>query len=326
MEQEKHFRHICTAGLEKEIIFKTDADYIFGMNSIPVCMADKDISMHAFCLMDNHVHFIAHGTEEDCSGFIKAYRKRLFTLADMSSADICMKEIDDTEYLKRAIAYVLRNPPAAGLAVLPTHYRWSSGPLYFNDGNTLTVNRPVTDIAHMSRRRQQKLFRTRGQLPGHYTVTADGLICPGCYVDYRAVEEIFRSPVRMLYFLSRNDSMEMELTSGILRRARYTDSEMASTVTNLCSEIFSKSSPDALSIDEKYQLADILRKQYGLGIKQLARLTHTSISLLGQVFHPGQSAPGQNSPVQNGQDRNRKGLKPKSGRLRQKQPLPEHLQ
>ena len=326
MEQEKHFRHICTAGLEKEIIFKTDADYIFGMNSIPVCMADRDISMHAFCLMDNHVHFIAHGTEEDCGGFIKAYRKRLFTLADMSSADICMKEIDDTEYLKRAIAYVLRNPPAAGPAVLPMHYRWSSGPLYFNDGNTLTVNRPVTDIAHMSKRQQQKLFRTRGQLPGHYTVTADGLICPRCYVDYRAVEEIFHSPVRMLYFLSRNDSMEMELTSGILRRARYTDSEMASTVTNLCSEIFSKSSPDALSIDEKYQLADILRKQYGLGIKQLARLTHTSISLLGQVFHPGQSAPGQNSPVQNGQDRNRKGLKPKSGRLRQKQPLPEHLQ
>ena len=300
MEQEKNFRHICTAGLEKEIIFKTDADYIFGMNSIPACMADRDISMHAFCLMDNHVHFIAHGTEEDCGGFIKAYRKRLFTLADMSRADICMKEIDDTEYLKRAIAYVLRNPPAAGLAVLPTHYRWSSGPLYFNNGNTLTANRPVTDIAHMSKRRQQKLFRTRGQLPGHYTVTADGLICPGCYVDYRAVEEIFHSPVRMLYFLSRNDSMEMELTSGILRRARYTDSEMASTVTNLCSEIFCKSSPDALSIDEKYQLADILRKQYGLGIKQLARLTQTSISLLGQVFHPGQSAPGQHSPEQNG--------------------------
>ena len=212
--------------------------------------------------MDNHVHFIAHGSEDDCGGFIKAYRKRLFTLADMSRADICMKEIDDTEYLKRAIAYVLRNPPAAGLAVLPTHYRWSSGPLYFNDGNTLTVNRPVTDIAHMSRRRQQKLFRTRGQLPGHYTITADGLICPKCYVDYRAVEEIFHSPVRMLYFLSRNDSMEMELTSGILRRARYTDSEMASTITNLCSEIFSKSSPDALSIDERYHLADILRKQY----------------------------------------------------------------
>ncbi|HIZ86296.1 MAG TPA: hypothetical protein IAC04_07380 [Candidatus Coprenecus stercoravium] len=286
MEQEKNFRHICTAGLEKEIIFKTDTDYIFGMNSIAVCMAGRDMSMHAFCLMDNHVHFIVHGTDDDCGGFIKAYRKRLFTLADMSSADICMKEIDDTEYLLKAIAYVLRNPPTAGLAVLPMHYRWSSGPLYFNDVNTLTVNRPVTDIAHMSKRRQQKLFRSRWQLPGHYTVTADGLICPECYVNYRHVEELFRTPVRMLYFLSRNDSMEMELTSGILRRARYSDSEMASTVTNLCSEIFSKSSSDMLSIDEKYQLADILRKQYGLGIKQLARLTHTSVNLLRQVYRP----------------------------------------
>lgn len=308
----ENYWHICTEGLVKKVIFKSREDYIVGMNAIPVCAQRFNVTVLAFCLMDNHVHFIAHGTEEDCGGFIKAYRKRLFTLADMSRADICMKEIDDAEYLKRAIAYVLRNPPAAGLAVLPTHYRWSSGPLYFNDGNTLTVNRPVTDIAHMSRRRQQKLFRTRGQLPGHYTITADGLICPKCYVDYRAVEEIFHSPVRMLYFLSRNDSMEMELTSGILRRTRYTDSEMASTITNLCSEIFSKSSPDALSIDERYHLADILRKQYGLGIKQLARLTHTSISLLGHVFHHGQSAPGQNSPEQNGlaqnsQDHNRQG-------------------
>ena len=61
MEQEKIFRHICTAGLEKEIIFKTDTDYIFGMNSIPVCMADKDISMHAFCLMDNYVNKLSDG-------------------------------------------------------------------------------------------------------------------------------------------------------------------------------------------------------------------------------------------------------------------------
>lgn len=245
MEQEKNFRHICTAGLEKEIIFKADTDYIFGMNSIPVCMADKDISMHAFCLMNNHVHFIVYGTENDCGGFIKAYRKRLFTLADMSSADICMKEINDTEYLLKAIAYVLRNPSAAGLAVHPTLYRWGSGPLYFNGGNTLAVNTPVTDIAHLSTRQQQKLFRSRRQLPGHYTVTADGLICPEYYADYRSVEELFRTPVRMLYFLSRNDSMEMELTSGILQRSRYTDSELASTVSNLCHDIFLKPSPRA---------------------------------------------------------------------------------
>ena len=79
-------------------------------------------------------------------------------------------------------------------------YRWGSGPLYFNGGNTLAVNTPVTDIVHLSTRQQQKLFRSRRQrqLPGHYTVTADGLICPEYYADYRSVEELFRTPVRML--------------------------------------------------------------------------------------------------------------------------------
>ena len=288
MEREKKFWHICTAGLEKELIFKTEADYIFGMNCIPLSIADRAVSVKTFCLMDNHVHFIVHGAAEECGSFIKGYRRRLFTLADMSRAEICMKEINDTEYLMRAICYVLRNPTAAGLAVLPSHYRWGSGPLYFNGGNIPVRNLPQTTIADLSQRRQISLFRSRQQLPGQYTVTADGLICTECYKDIWFVENLFRTPVRMLYFLSRNDSMEMELTAGILHKARYTDSELAGTVTNICLEIFRKQSPDNLSIDERYRLADILRKRFGLGIKQLARLTRTSASLLGQVFHSGQ--------------------------------------
>ena len=145
MEREKKFWHICTAGLEKELIFKTEADYIFGMNCIPLSIADRAVSVKTFCLMDNHVHFIVHGAAEECGSFIKGYRRRLFTLADMSRAEICMKEINDTEYLMRAICYVLRNPTAAGLAVLPSHYRWGSGPLYFNGGNI-----PVKPLSQIS--------------------------------------------------------------------------------------------------------------------------------------------------------------------------------
>lgn len=288
MEQEKKFWHICTAGLEQELIFKTEADYIFGMNCIPLSIADRAVSVKTFCLMDNHVHFIVHGAGEECGSFIKGYRRRLFTLADMSRAEICMKEISDTEYLMRAICYVLRNPTAAGLTVLPSHYRWGSGSLYFNGGNIPVSNLPHATVAELSLRRQKSLFRSRQQLPGQYTITADGLVCPECYVDVRFVENLFRTPARMLYFLSRNDSMEMELATGILHKARYTDSELAGTVANICLEMFRKPSPDNLNIDERYRLADILRKRFGLGIKQLARLTRTNISLLGKVFRPGQ--------------------------------------
>ena len=33
---EKHYWHICTDGLAREIIFKDVKDYIFGMNGVPV--------------------------------------------------------------------------------------------------------------------------------------------------------------------------------------------------------------------------------------------------------------------------------------------------
>ena len=92
MEREKKFWHICTAGLEKELIFKTETDYIFGMNCIPLSIADRAVSVKTFCLMDNHVHFIVHGAAEECGSFIKGYRRRLFTLADMSRAEICMTD------------------------------------------------------------------------------------------------------------------------------------------------------------------------------------------------------------------------------------------
>ena len=75
---ENHW-HICTDGLEKNVIFKSDTDYIYGMNSIPVCAAGNQVTILAFCLMSNHVHFIVHGEEDNCRKFITQYKKRAHT-------------------------------------------------------------------------------------------------------------------------------------------------------------------------------------------------------------------------------------------------------
>lgn len=42
-----------------------------------------------------------------------------------------IKMIDNKEYLKQVIAYVLRNPVAAGINVNPFEYKWSSAGAYF---------------------------------------------------------------------------------------------------------------------------------------------------------------------------------------------------
>ena len=40
------------------MIFKSDTDYIYGMNSIPVCAAGNQVTILAFCLMSNYVNII----------------------------------------------------------------------------------------------------------------------------------------------------------------------------------------------------------------------------------------------------------------------------
>ena len=273
---ENHW-HICTDGLEKNVIFKSDTDYIYGMNSIPVCAAGNQVTILAFCLMSNHVHFIVHGEEDNCRKFITQYKKRLTALTNLSSTDVCIKHINDDDYLMKAIGYVLRNPVSAGIRLMPYHYDWSSASLYFKKPYSGRLGKKIGTLSYRSKR---ELLHSQTTLLDEYILTEKGLILPECYVDFEYVENLFRSPARLMYAMSRNENMEMELSGDILHKTKYSDEELSGTIKELCEEIFQKSSADLLSIEDRYRLAKILHKRYRLSRKQLARLTMTEPSLL----------------------------------------------
>ena len=273
---ENHW-HICTDGLEKNVIFKSDTDYIYGMNSIPVCAAGNQVTILAFCLMSNHVHFIVHGEEDNCRKFITQYKKRLTALTNLSSTNVCIKHINDDDYLMKAIGYVLRNPVSAGIRLMPYHYDWSSASLYFKKPDSGRLGKKIGTLSYRSKR---ELLHSQTTLLDEYILTEKGLILPECYVDFEYVDNLFRSPARLMYAMSRNENMEMELYGDILHKTKYSDEELSGTIKELCEETFQKSSADLLSIENRYRLAKILHKRYRLSRKQLARLTMTEQSLL----------------------------------------------
>ena len=277
---EKCYWHICTDGLSREIIFKSEEAFIFGMNGVPVYSFHFDVTVMAFCLMSNHVHFITYGSGNGCRSFIRGYRKRLSCLTDMSAASASIKLIDDTDYLMKAIGYVLRNPVGAGEKVLPTTYRWGSGPLYFNDARKV-YGTPVSAISNTMRK---KLIRSHLALPDHCIITPDGMVDPGSYVDYRTVETLYGHPGRFLYHISRRDDMEMELTGDILHKTSYTDAELLASVSEICRQEFLHNDPAELSIENRFRLAGILRKRYGLGPKQLGRLTKVDPGIIREML------------------------------------------
>ncbi len=282
--------HVYTNGMAKSLWFQDESDYIFGMNNIPFCALAADINIYCFCLMSNHVHFVIKGREEDCIKFIREYKrlnsKRLSLKygkeEPLAGADIGIKHIDSVEYLKKVIAYVMRNPLAAGLGVMPSEYRWSSSRVYFADisfRNGLFCR--IDELAYLDK---QKLFNSRIELPDDYILCSDGLIFPGSYVDYHAVENIYRSPRQLLFFLSSTNDMEEELESGILRKTRYSDSELKASLEVICAEKFSGRRFTFLKIEERYMLARELRKRYGAGPKQLSRITSLEYETLKSMF------------------------------------------
>lgn len=76
---EKHFYHFATKGLEDDILFGSVEGFIAGMNRIALCLCrlgkEHLVIVICFCLMDNHVHFILYGTEEDCILFMENYKQ-----------------------------------------------------------------------------------------------------------------------------------------------------------------------------------------------------------------------------------------------------------
>ena len=140
--ESREYYHICTEGLEKKLLFRDRRDYIYGMNSIPVCALKFNVSVLAFCLMDNHVHFITEGRYEECSAFINEYKRRCSQrlrskyseVQALHDLKVSIHHIDSEEYLLSSVAYVLRNPFSTGSKCLPFHYEWCSAGLYFRAG------------------------------------------------------------------------------------------------------------------------------------------------------------------------------------------------
>ena len=287
MEMERELRlediyHVCTDGMSRNILFKDDKDFIKGMNAVAVCRLTFGVGILCFCLMSNHVHFIIKGTYDECVGFIRLYKKRMNELLEGANTDVSVKPIDTEDYLKTAIAYVLRNPVAAKLPIVPGEYRWSSGNCYFADASM--YGRRFTKASDFGSTEMRQRFNTRHALPGDYLITEEGIIWPRCYVDYKTVERLYRTPATFLYHLAKNMDMENELTTDILRKANYSDQELYNSASAICHSQFGKEALGQLSIEEKLSIARIVRKKYGASAKQISRITGLDPQLLKELL------------------------------------------
>lgn len=318
------YYHAFTRGLEKDLLFYGDADFLYGMNIIPRYLKLSGIRLLAFCLMDNHVHFVLEGCRAGCNQFIINYKRTVFSfLKKCRERDIPettvpgIVGIESTDSLLTVIAYVLRNPVAAGIDYLPQDYKWSSAPTYFrkrrnisgeaaNDacgtargimgsvagscmhaaaGNCMprtSDSRMPRKIEELPRRERKRYFIDSPEYPGHWTVDGNGMIYPENYTEVAKVEGLFRSVKRYLYYLSSAREAEVNLTMG--HEIRLSDTELRREASGICLERFGTASVGLLTIAQKLQVCKLLRSRFGASYKQLGRVMHLDSDTIKEML------------------------------------------
>lgn len=287
IKMEKGFYHISSRGLERNDIFKSREDFIAGMNDIAITLLRFDLRILCFCLMSNHFHFVLYGTLDECRHFSEEYKRKCAIrmrrhngdVKGMRDVSIQINMITGNEYLENVIVYVLRNPLAAGIILMPFHYCWSSAAVYFC-GDKTSTGKVLND---MPARKRWRILESRQDIPDHYVVNDEGMILPSCYVAREMVEKIFRHPSRLMMALARKVENDVAILFGAADSVSMTDQEILTELPSLLKKEFGKESLAQLSMEQRIMLCLNLNRNFKAGIKQIARLTHLSPELISAI-------------------------------------------
>ncbi len=289
----RRYIHYASKGFVHEIMFANEEEFIAGMNRIAVCIAlciaaGRRVNIIAFCLMDNHFHFILHGTEEDCSFFVDNYA-RLTAIWITKHRDQALIEKIITGYwyvsledLPEKIIYVFRNPQQAKMKLVPHGYRWSSAFLTFSDTTWMLAD--ARKVADISIREIRKITSSHVDIPGNWLVLRNGMIWPGCYTATSHVEKQFPTVQSFMYSLN-NHKVDQKTNEEMAEGAfSLPDAEVRARAKQLGREFFQKMRIAECSADERLKVARLLRKELKCNTKQLARVLHLTKEALAPLL------------------------------------------
>lgn len=130
--------HVMLRGNGGQLIFCDNEDRIRFCLLMQYTIERHNIIVHAFCLMNNHVHLLFEPTTKELSMAVHAFA---FRYAQYFNSKYKRKGhlfqgrykgiiVQHGVYLRRVIRYIHRNPVRAQMVMRPEDYKWSSHSAY----------------------------------------------------------------------------------------------------------------------------------------------------------------------------------------------------
>ena len=126
--------HLTARGDRREDIFADDADRERLLQVFAECVARFGWVCHAYCLMDNHYHFLvetplpnlARGMRQLNGIYTQRFNRRHGHSGHLFQGRYQAILVEKDSYLRELARYVVLNPVRARLVKRPEQWRWSS--------------------------------------------------------------------------------------------------------------------------------------------------------------------------------------------------------
>ena len=286
-----NFYHMCTEGLETEVIMRDDEDFMVARNYMALAAWKTKVFIVVFCLMSNHIHILIGSKDRKMAlDFIRHFKQTYSTYLHhkygLNSALKGQAEsislISDIKYLRNCIAYILRNAVSAKICRKVDDYPWSSYAVYFNSDVTHTGLPRVS----LKGRLRRKLLKTRMNLDTcPYRIDVDGNITVDSFVRCDIVHLAFnRSGKLFLYYLGCCNDAQMEYEFVNRPLVQSNDTDLLSAAEGIAAKRFKGKTIAILTTSEKCSMLKHLFFNHKTNVPQLSRIMGLSREVVRKVL------------------------------------------
>jgi putative transposase len=127
--------HVTQRGVNRCAIFLDDADRHHYRRLLRNACRKHGVAVHAFVLMDNHVHLLVGAEQAGCVSralrqagqtYVQSFNQRHGRVGTLWQGRFKSSIVDSDAYALHVIRYIELNPVRAAMAEQPEDYRWTS--------------------------------------------------------------------------------------------------------------------------------------------------------------------------------------------------------
>ena len=285
---QSNFYHICTDGTDCPTIMLNEEDFRTAHNYLALTSWKLGIPILCYCIMSNHLHILVLcNNRANAVRFIRRFKQvysiYLHNKYDMKRSIKGINEsislISDIQYLRRCIAYILRNPISAKICRRIEDYPWSSYQCYFCHVSCKDSSKKVSELNDREKRAILKTGIDIKDCP--LTLEPDGKIHDSSFIRNDLVEMAFmNSGKAYLSYLGHCNDSQMEYDLAYRPLMRTNDSDLISACRKLAEQWFSGKDISLLNSSEKCRMIKNLYFNNRTSIPQLSRILGLSKDLV----------------------------------------------